>query len=123
MDTFWLWSKGQMTRREYERATRMLDELIAGMHAFQLGAPDRNDLGPLLNTAVRLKKMFVPPPTMEEILLKVPGETHTERALEIGISRQGYYNLLGGQARPNAMTAKRLAELTGYKIETIREAW
>lgn len=112
-----------MTRKEYDRAVKLLDELISGMAAAQLGPPERPDLGALMTMAVRLKKTIQPLPTAKEILLKVPGETHTERAKEIGISRQGYYNLLGGTARPNQMLVKRLSELTGVKADTIKVVW
>jgi hypothetical protein len=111
-----------MLRKDYEKAGRLLDDLIAGMAEAQLGHPDRADLAALLSTVVKLKKLVQPPPSMEEILLRIVAPTHTERAKIIGISRQGYYNLLGGQVRPNSMTVKRLVELTGMKAETIRSA-
>jgi antitoxin component HigA of HigAB toxin-antitoxin module len=112
-----------MTKKEYDRASKMLDELIASMAEAQLGPPERPDMAALLNMAVKLKKMIMPMPTPQEILMKVPGETATDRAREIGISRQGYYNLLSGTARPNLMMVKRLSELTGVRPETIRVVW
>ena len=57
---------------------------------------------------------------MSELLQHVPGNTITERARAIGISRQGYYRWLWGWMRPNVVQAKRLAELTGYPVEEIR---
>ena len=109
-----------MTRKEYERAGRLADEIIQGLRRQDLMAPG---LGTLMNAAVRLKKMLAPPLTLAEIVAKVPAENHTARARAIGLSRQGYYNLLEGTARRSPMTAKRLAELTGVPEETIREVW
>jgi hypothetical protein len=111
-----------MKRKDYERASKILEELTAGMVAIQIGPPERPDMAALLTMMGRLKRIIKPPLLIEDILYKVPGETHTARAREIGVSRQGYYNLLGGTP-PNAITLKRLAELTGYPAEAIKEAW
>jgi hypothetical protein len=111
-----------MKRRDYDRAAKILDELVAGMLALQIGPPERPDMAPLMSMTVKLKRILKAPPSIEDIMLRVPGETHTARAREIGISRQGYYNMLGGTP-PNAITTKRLAELTGYSAEAIKDAW
>lgn len=105
-----------MTRKEYERAQKLMDEITSKVAELD-PAPD------VLRDIARLKRMLSPPPTMEEILLKVPGGTHTARAREIGISRAGYYNLLAGTARRDLRTAKRLAELTGLSESVIKEVW
>lgn len=72
--------------------------------------------------ASELRELLQPPPTLGEIILQLPSENHKERARLIGISRQGYYNLLQGVARPNTLTTRRLAELSGLSEEAIRAA-
>ena len=57
---------------------------------------------------------------MSMVLEKVPGETVTEKAAKIGITRQAYYAWRSGEYRPNAKQAKRLANLTGLNAEDIR---
>lgn len=72
--------------------------------------------------ALKLQEAVAAPPTIGEIILGLPAETHKARAALIGLSRQGYYNLVQGLARPNTLTAKRLADLTGLAEEQIRRA-
>jgi DNA-binding XRE family transcriptional regulator len=69
--------------------------------------------------ATRLRKMLLPAPSMREILAKVEARDETERAKIIGVSRQGYYNWLNEQSRPNPLSAKRIAELSGVAEELI----
>lgn len=101
-----------MTRKEYGQARKLVDEMLrhtrggSAAHAM----------------AVELKDLLKPQPTLGEIILRVPAVNHTERARTIGISRQGYYNLIQGTARPNTITRKRLADLTGMSEEVIQEA-
>lgn len=101
-----------MTRRQFQRAVKLADQILAATKGM-----------PVNGLVAALRRQLTPMPTMGEILLKVPGETVTERAATIGCSRQGYYNLLAGTARPNPMTAKRLADLTGIEETVIREIW
>lgn len=75
------------------------------------------------NKADVLVKLLQPPPTPENVLAAIPGDTHTGRAKAIGLSRQGYYNLRTGLAVPNSTVAKLMAELTGLPEETVRAAW
>lgn len=72
--------------------------------------------------AMKLQVLLQPKPTLGEIILALPAESHTERAALIGLSRQGYYNLIQGVARPNTMTSKRLADLTGLSEDVIRQS-
>lgn len=101
-----------MKRKEYERARVLVDEMLRctrkGSMAYE--------------RACELKALLKPPPTIGDIILKVPAINHKERARAIGISRQGYYNLIQGIARPNAITRKRLADMTGLTEEVIQEA-
>lgn len=77
--------------------------------------------GSTRETALEICELLAPPPGLAEIMLKIPARTHLERARAIGISRQAYYNLMYGHARPNRLTAKRLAALTGVDEGVIRE--
>lgn len=72
--------------------------------------------------AIRLQELLRPQPTLGEIILALPAETHKDRAAMIGISRQAYYNLIQGIARPNTLTSKRLADMTGLSEEVIRQS-
>lgn len=72
--------------------------------------------------AAELQTMLQPPPKLADIILSLPSETHKDRAALIGLSRQAYYNLIQGQSRPNTLTVKRLADLTGVAEEQVREA-
>lgn len=72
--------------------------------------------------ASELQELLQPGPTLGEIILALPSENHKERARMIGISRQGYYNLVQGTARPNTLTTKRLADLTGLAEDVIKAA-
>ena len=113
-----------MTRKQCQRAIKLAEKLVDGLSTATSNrrstGPDRVELEVLLGISMRLREMLVPPPTMEEVLLMVPGETVTARAKTVGISRQGYYNLINGMARADASLAKVLAGLTGFDEETIR---
>lgn len=111
-----------MTRDEYDEAHKMAVKLVDGLHAIH-HEQKASGVKPLLMTATKLRNMLEPPPTMREVLERVPGETLGERAVTIGISRQHYYNLERGIARHSAAVAKRLAELTGISESVIREIW
>jgi DNA-binding XRE family transcriptional regulator len=76
---------------------------------------------PAHTLAVRLRKMLAPPPTMKDILARIAAKDESERARLIGVSRQGLYNWVNELSRPNVITAKRLAELTGVSEELIRD--
>jgi DNA-binding XRE family transcriptional regulator len=61
---------------------------------------------------------------MAEILAKVPGDTLTERARAIGVSRQTMYVWAAEQFRPSPPQAAIISELTGvpvYEITDYRE--
>lgn len=57
---------------------------------------------------------------MASILERVPGETVTDKAHRVGISRQTYYYWLQGRSRPSLEVAERLAKLTGIPLRSIR---
>lgn len=121
-----------MTRDEYERAHKLSIRLIQMMDDWLQGddipehdiAPhDRVWVQDMRKIARKLQAMVVPPPTMEQILNRVPGETIGDKAHAIGVSRQHFYSLAKGTARRSAAVAKSLANLTGVPESTIREIW
>jgi DNA-binding XRE family transcriptional regulator len=57
---------------------------------------------------------------LTEVLDKIPGDTVVERAKNIGIARQTYYQWLRGVARPNPEQAEKLAKLSGHNVDEIR---
>lgn len=101
-----------MTRKEYGQARTLVEEMLR--------CTRKGSAAHL--RACELKVLLKPGPTIGDIILGLPAENHKERAKAIGISRQGYYNLIQGTARPNAITRKRLADMTGLAEEVIQEA-
>lgn len=101
-----------MTRKECNKARA----LVEGLLKVTRGGSAAHTI------ATELQEVLQPGPTLGEIILKLPSENHKERARMIGISRQGYYNLIQGVARPNVLTCKRLADLTGMTEEAIKAA-
>lgn len=99
----------QMTLRQLERAQALVDELV------------RRSTGDNRDAAMQLRDLLTPH-RLAEILMSIPGETHKERIKRIGISHQGYYNLLNGVSKPNSRTAARLAQLTGLTADAIQRA-
>ena len=73
---------------------------------------------PLRQRAVELRGRIKTP--MSEVLDAVQGDTVTEKAKRIGITRQAYYAWYKGEYRPNMKQAKRLAYLTDFTAEDIR---
>ena len=57
---------------------------------------------------------------MATILAKVPGDTLTQRAKRLKVTRQTYYDWLNEKSRPNPQLAKKLAKITGFSIKEIR---
>lgn len=121
-----------MTRDEYDRAHKlsikliqMMDDWLEGddIPEHDIAAHDRAWVQDMRKIARKLQAMVVPPPTMEQILNRVPGETVREKAIAIGISRPHYYNLLRGTSRRSAVVAKSLAQLTGVSESVIKEIW
>lgn len=78
------------------------------------------DLNPILNGEFKalVHKLRHP---MTKILAKVPGETLADRARAIGVSRQTMYVWQAEQFRPVGNQAKKIAKLTGVRVEHIRE--
>lgn len=101
-----------MTRKECAKAQTLVDGLLkisrkgTAAHAI----------------ATELQALLQPGPTLGEIILALPSDNHKERAKMIGISRQGYYNLIQGIARPSTLMVKRLADLTGIAEDEIKQA-
>ena len=99
-----------MTRKQLAQAVELVATLVTHTRA---GSAARA-------IVVELQGLLKPGPTIGEIILSLPSDTHKDRAAMIGISRQGYYNLIQGLARPNPITIKRLADLTGFAEDVIR---
>lgn len=97
-----------MTR--LEKAMALADELV------------RRSRGENQDVARELRSLLEPPPSIADILLAIPGDTHKERIAKIGISHMAYYNLLKGLSRPNTRTTAKLVKLTGLSEDAIREA-
>ena len=90
----------------------METELVSQLKALTVGLP-----APLqreVNMAVH--KITYP---MAEILAKVPGDSLTERAKKLGVSRQTMYVWASEKFRPTRVQAKRIAKVTGVPIEHI----
>lgn len=100
----------RLARDKLDRARALADELV------------RRSRGENQEAARELLALLQPPPSLSHILLSIPGEGHKGRIEALGISHQGYYNLLNGVSRPNTKTTARLAKLTGLPAEVIREA-
>lgn len=56
---------------------------------------------------------------MEEILAKVPGESLSDRARKVGVSRQTMYVWAAERFRPTTRQAKRISKLTGVPVAQI----
>jgi DNA-binding XRE family transcriptional regulator len=56
---------------------------------------------------------------MVDILAKVPGDSLTDRAKKLGVSRQTMYVWASEKFRPTRVQAKRIAKVTGVPIEHI----
>ena len=97
------------TNEQRQRVLRLAEKLLGLI-------PDTEE--GLLVRAHELRDRLKTPRTM--VLAKVPGETVTEKAAAIGITRQAYYAWQAGEYRPNKKQAKRLANLTGFAAEDIR---
>ena len=97
------------TNEQRQRVLRLAEKL--------LGLIPKTEEG-LLVRAHELRDRLKTPMSM--VLDKVPGETVTEKAATIGITRQAYYAWYKGEYRPNKKQSKRLANLTGFNIEDIR---
>ena len=97
------------TDAQRERALKLAEKLLELTPETEEG---------LFRRALQLRDRLKTPMSM--VLAKVPGETVTEKAQKIGITRQAYYAWFKGEYRPNAKQAKRLAGLTGFAAEDIR---
>lgn len=102
-------------RQRLQRAMRLADRVLEQIDGSQQPGLHRD--------AKRLRESLAAVPTMQEVLAKVPGTSVTERARAMGLSRQGFYNLLNGVARPDMKTVKILSHLTGYDENLLREIW
>lgn len=101
-----------MTRKQYARAIRLADKLVE-----QTANPD------LRQTALDLRAMLTPPPSMQEILALVPGESIIARSKVLGISRQTYYNLAEGLTRASLPIAEKIASVTGVNVEIVKDVF
>jgi DNA-binding XRE family transcriptional regulator len=88
------------------------DELIASLTALSGGLPP-----PLLRELRRVVHKASYP--MRDILSKVPGDSLTDRAKKLKVSRQTMYVWASEKFRPTRVQAKRIAKVTGVPIEHI----
>jgi DNA-binding XRE family transcriptional regulator len=87
-------------------------ELITTLNALSA------DLPPPLQRDLRMviHKATYP---MRDILAKVPGDSLTDRAKKLKVSRQTMYVWASEKFRPTRVQAKRIAKVTGVPIEHI----
>lgn len=111
-----------MNKTQYERAARLADHLIKGLGALRANGPIPI-FADLHLTARKLRAMLEPPPTMQQILDRVPGDTVTAKCEVIGVSRQGYYDLQKGTKRPTLKTVRLLAAASGVEADLIKAIW
>jgi hypothetical protein len=71
----------------------------------------------------QILKMMGPPPTITEICDMVPGACDPERAKFLGRSRQAFWEIRHGKARPSNETVILLSTATGIHPERIRAAF
>jgi len=91
-------------------------------HAKAIALADRLmelTLGEQHEIAAKLRAELQPGPTLEEILAKIPGDTHMARSKRLGVSYQAYTNWRNG-AVPRLPFAKKIARLTGHTVAEIR---
>lgn len=89
-------------------------ELINGLNALSEGQPLP------LQREIRavVHKASYP---MRDILMQVPGDSLTDRAKKLGVSRQTMYVWMSEKFRPTRVQAKRIAKATGVPIEHIMD--
>lgn len=87
-------------------------ELITTLNALSAGQP----LALQRDIRMVVHKATYP---MRDILAKVPGDSLTDRAKKLGVSRQTMYVWASEKFRPTRVQAKRVAKVTGVPIEHI----
>jgi hypothetical protein len=95
-------------------------------HAQRLLSELRDDLGQNqgnLTLQVLKMKSHLRLAPMDQVLASVDGATVKDKCKAIRISRQTYYYWLRGYCRPNPKQARRLAFLTGYEVDEIRNSF
>jgi len=96
------------TEAQRARALKLAERLIKVVPDF--------DEGMIMRVQQVVDRLKTP---MAMVLEKVPGESVPEKCKKIGITRQNYYAWLKGMYRPNLKQSKRLAALTGLKVEDV----
>lgn len=91
----------------YDRSIRLVEQLIAT-------SPDPS----ITAMALRLQSKLMLP--MAKVLAQVPGNSVTEKAKLLEITRQTWYNWIKGDGRPNISKARQLERITGYTVSQIR---
>jgi hypothetical protein len=99
-----------MTNEELTRAQGLARKIIAATAGM-----------PIQRSAQLLFKLLEPGLDMKDILALVPAPNVRAKAQLLGISRQAFYGLLGGNV-PRPDTVARLAEATGVSEDAIRSA-
>jgi DNA-binding XRE family transcriptional regulator len=87
-------------------------ELLTTLNALSAGLPLplQRDLRMVIHKATY---------PMRDILAKVPGDSLTDRAKKLKVSRQTMYVWASEKFRPTRVQAKRIAKVTGVPIEHI----
>ena len=87
-------------------------ELLTTLNALSAGLPLplQRDLRMVIHKATY---------PMRDILAKVPGDSLTDRAKKLKVSRQTMYVWASEKFRPTKVQAKRVAKVTGVPIEHI----
>jgi DNA-binding XRE family transcriptional regulator len=90
----------------------METELLTTLNALSIGLPLplQRDLRMVIHKATH---------PMRDILAKVPGDSLTDRAKKLKVSRQTMYVWASEKFRPTRVQAKRIAKVTGVPIEHI----
>jgi DNA-binding XRE family transcriptional regulator len=90
----------------------METELLTTLNALSAGLPLplQRDLRMVIHKATY---------PMRDILAKVPGDSLTDRAKKLKVSRQTMYVWASEKFRPTRVQAKRIAKVTGVPIEHI----
>lgn len=103
-----------MTRDKHSKALRLAERLIARLPA----ETEEYSL------AIKLRGMLIPPLTPDEVLdMVLPFGSIVAKSKRLGISRQYFYALKAGTARPGEEIMARIATLTGVSAERLKEVW
>lgn len=117
-----------LTRKECAEAWQHAASIVQSIDDWlesdgHVDGADRAYLEDMRKMARQLQRLLAPPPTPEEILLKIPGERVKDKIAAIGISRQYWYNLINAESRPSRALLKSLAAATATSEAVLRTVW